>query len=101
MSMFLIRIELHHETNYDPLHAAMARRGMTRFITGSDSRVYRLPTGTYYHTSTSSAAIVHATASAAAAEVGHKNPSVIVADTNSCRWSGLEIASAHEQRMGA
>lgn len=47
-----------------------------------------------------SPAIVHAAATAAAAEIGHSNPCVIMADTNSCTWSGLEIASASEQRMG-
>jgi len=100
MSKFLIRIELHHETNYNLLHAALARRGISRIITGDNGVAYRLPTGTYYCVSPLPIAGVHASAKSAAIEAGHAHPALVVSEASVSAWSGLDVVSAHEQRLG-
>lgn len=90
--MFLIRVELHNTVNYEPLHAAMERRGMLRTITASDGRVCILPTGTYYQVASSTAVAVRQEAESAAREAGHPNAMIVVANASEVVWSGLPAA---------
>ena len=90
--MYLIRIELHKTANYEPLHTAMERRGMTRVIAGRDGGLFMLPTGTYYKATTSTASAVRQEAESAAREAGHPNAMIVVADASNVVWSGLPTA---------
>lgn len=102
MTDFIVRIELHREPNYEPLHAATKARGLKRFITAGTGIVYKLPTGVYcVQNSNASRQTVHDAADNAAKAVGHHNAAVLVVESGGCLWSGLEEATPYEQRMGA
>lgn len=102
MSDFVVRIELHRENDYEPLHAAMAARGLSRLIRGGDGVTYKLPTGVYYvEKSKANGETVHATAKAAAHAVGHYNAAILVVDSKECRWTGLDPATPLELKKGA
>lgn len=95
--MHIVRITLHDETDYDPLHRAMAKRKLSKYITASDGRTYRLPDGTYFSSSNASAESIRIAASAAAAAVGHWNPMIIVGRSDEVRFSGLKEADLLEK----
>ena len=90
--MFVIRIELHNTTNYEPLHTAMARRGMFRTINAQDGKLYTLPTGTYYTAEAGTPSSILQEAQAAAREARHFDAMVLVVEATKCTWSGLQIA---------
>lgn len=96
--MYIVRIELHREANYNPLHAAMARVGLKRSILGNDGKLYKLPTGTYYSGGGGDANHVNNLARAAAQSVGHHMPEIIVADSHSISFSGLDLVTEFERR---
>lgn len=99
MSSYIVRVELHHETDYQKLHDAMQARGMKRFITASDGNVYRTPTGIYnVQSTTSSQNDVYNATKAAAKAAGHLDPAILVVESVSCLWSGLERATEYEVR---
>lgn len=95
--MFLIRIELHHETNYNPLYEAMSALGFKRLINADDGRIYKLPTGLYYRGNSGTAEGVRKLAHQAAVIAGHLDAMIVVADAKSLAWSGLDEASALDQ----
>ena len=92
MSQFTVRIELHEArwAHYDTLHAAMARHGFSRLITGDDGRTYQLPWAEYDSTHNLSSLQVLGIAQNAAASTGKKN-SVLVTEAKNRAWSGLQI----------
>lgn len=95
--MFLIRTELQHETNYNPLHEAMASLGMKRLVSADDGRVYKLPTGLYHYKGTGTAESVRKLAQQAATYIGHANAQIIVANATALAWSGLEEATIDDR----
>ena len=100
MSSYIVRIELHHETDYQKLHDAMRVRGMKRFITAVDGNVYRTPTGIYnVQSTTASRDEVYNAAKAAAAASGHITAAILVVESVGCAWGGLERATDDEVRM--
>jgi len=89
MANYLARVELHKATydDYETLHAAMERRGFSRFIVSNDRKKYRLPTGTYVAENTNATLEqAYSAAQAAAADTG-KSFWVIVVDWTAARFS--------------
>ncbi len=93
MPTFTTRVELHKATNddYEELHAAMERRGFSRFITGNGS-TYHLPTAEYNYSGDETKREVLALAKAAATET-QKKFAVLVTESNGRTWIGLEEKS--------
>jgi hypothetical protein len=94
MASFIVRVELHNARyeDYLALHAAMAVRGFSRTILGSNGENYHLPTAEYDITTTATAEQVRQAADSAATTTG-KAHGVLVAQYSSCLWSGLPKAS--------
>ena len=91
MPAFTTRVELHAASysDYETLHAAMARRGFSRQITSDSGRSYHLPTAEYDKSGNYSPEQVLDFAKAAAAETG-KNYAVLVTQSQSRIWIGLQ-----------
>lgn len=89
--MHIIRITLHNEDDYEPLHEAMTRRKLRKFIAAKDGKFYLLPDGTYFANQVvGDAEHVRKLAASAAEEVGHSDASIIVAKSDDVRFSNLE-----------
>jgi hypothetical protein len=90
---FTTRVELHHADNddYETLHAAMERKGFSRFITSGDNVTYHLPTAEYDYNENKTRADVLALAKAAANETGKKY-AVLVTESKGRTWYGLTKA---------
>jgi hypothetical protein len=91
MPGFTTRVELHAASysDYETLHAAMARRGFSRQITADSGRTYQLPTAEYDNAGNFTPQQVLDSAKAAAAETG-KNFAVLVTQSQSRIWIGLQ-----------
>lgn len=94
--MYLVRVTLHRENNYQPLHDAMRAQGFTRVIKAATGKTYRLPDGTYIRHSGPSRSVVFDLASAAARSVGHANPQIVVGDPENLTFGGLEEVTVQE-----
>lgn len=94
MASFIVRVELHSAVydDYLKLHAAMATRGFSRTILGSNGQTYHLPTAEYDITTNWTAEQVRMAADSAATTTG-KSHAVLVSQYTSCLWSGLPKAS--------
>ncbi|HEV3343826.1 MAG TPA: hypothetical protein VG125_25860 [Pirellulales bacterium] len=89
MAYFVVRVELHDESDYDELNAAMRKRGFSRNIQGKNGRFYRLPTGQYRLESASfDRAKVLLKAKAAVAKTGER-ASITVTEGRTV-WSRLD-----------
>jgi len=90
MPGFTTRVELHAASysDYETLHAAMARRGFSRHITSDEGITYQLPTAEYDRSRELTAQQVLDTAKAAAAETG-KSFEVLVTEARRRTWYGL------------
>jgi hypothetical protein len=90
MPAFTIRVELHNASysDYETLHAAMARRGFSRQITSDDGVTYQLPTAEYERSGNLTTQQVLDAAKAAAAETG-KTFAVLVTEATRRMWIGL------------
>lgn len=90
MPAFTTRVELHNASysDYETLHAAMARRGFSRLITSDDGVTYQLPTAEYERSGNLTAQQVLDAAKAAAAETG-KSFAVLVTEATRRMWHGL------------
>lgn len=77
-------------SDFSVLHSEMSSKGFTNTITGSDGNEYYLPKATYYFSSSSEKSTVLKKCQEAVAKTG-KRAEIIVADCNSCTWSGLNI----------
>ena len=93
MPSFTTRVELHNAnySDYETLHAAMARRGFLRLITSDEGSTYHLPTAEYDRVGDLNAHQVLDAAKAAAAETG-KSFGVLVTESRGRVWSGLSVA---------
>lgn len=94
MASYIVRVEL-HKAGYDDyvlLHNAMARRGFSRTILGSDGNIYHLPTAEYDISTHSTLSQVRESAKEAAATTGKANW-ILVTEYSNCGWSGLPKAS--------
>ena len=91
MARFTTRVELHSASysDYETLHAAMGRRGFSRYIAADDGKTYQLPTAEYDKTGNFTAQQVLDAAKAAAAETG-KSYAVLVTEAVSRTWIGLQ-----------
>jgi len=91
MSQFTVRIELHEAkwADYETLHAAMERQGFSRLITGDDGRTYQLPWAEYDGTANLTSVQILGAARTAADSTGKKH-SVLVTESKSRAWSGLQ-----------
>jgi hypothetical protein len=91
MANFTVRVELHQAqgTDYDSLHAAMEQKGFSRLITGDDGKTYHLPWAEYTGSANLSAAQVRDIARSAADTTG-KNNGVLVTESVSRAWIGLQ-----------
>jgi len=96
MFEYLIRVELHDEHDYAAFHAAMAKRGFTRTITGDDGAVYDLPTGSYYARTARGHEDVRTVVESAVAEM-RREAEIVVARTAGIVWSGL---TPHTKTLG-
>lgn len=90
MPAFTTRVELHNASysDYETLHAAMARRGFSRLITSDDGVTYQLLTAEYDRSGNLTAQQVLDAAKAAAAETG-KGYAVLVTEATRRIWYGL------------
>lgn len=88
--MGIVRVQLHNEHHYPEFHKAMAQRGFTTTIRGSNGTLYSLPRGTYFHSGTLDAAEMRDAAQAAATEIGANAPKMVIATSGGSAWSGLE-----------
>jgi hypothetical protein len=90
MSKFTVRIELHDAKwdDYETLHAAMAEKGFSRFVTADDGQTYHLPWAEYSAVGDLTSAQVRDIAQAAAATTG-KRHGVLVTESNGRAWAGL------------
>jgi hypothetical protein len=93
MAQFTVRIELHEAAwaDYEALHAAIARQGFSRLITGDDGRTYHLPWAEYNGAGNLSSVQVRQIAKAAADGTG-KQSAVLVTEAHNRAWVGLEVA---------
>jgi hypothetical protein len=91
--MYLIRVELHSATysDYEKLHSEMAKRAFSRKVSGSDGKVYQLPTAEYYDNGIRTTDQILDAARAAADATGKTN-GVIVANAKELKWIGLALA---------
>jgi hypothetical protein len=90
MPAFTTRVELHSASysDYETLHAAMARRGFSRLITSDDGITYQLPTAEYDRSGNLTTQQVLDAAKSAAAETG-KSFGVLVSDAPRRMWYNL------------
>jgi hypothetical protein len=95
MAKFTVRVELHAASysDYETLHAAMERRGFSRYITSDDGKTYHLPTAEYDKNGISTPHQVLDSAQAAARETG-KRFAVLVTESISRTWIGLSEVAA-------
>jgi hypothetical protein len=91
MPGFTTRVELHAASysDYETLHASMARRGFSRQIRSDNAITYQLPTAEYDKNGSYTPEQVLDSARAAAAETG-KNFAVLVTQAQSRTWVGLQ-----------
>jgi hypothetical protein len=92
---YLVRVELHNAsvTNYETLHRAMAARGFSRTLRGSDGSLYQLPTAEYVIDTMLAGNEVRTHASTAAASTGCTH-GVLVVRYDWAWWSGLSLTKA-------
>jgi len=92
---YLVRVELHGASysDYENLHRAMAARGFSRTLRGSDGALYQLPTAEYVIDTTQASDAVRSQAGAAAASTGCSH-GILVARYDWAWWSGLALAKA-------
>ena len=88
---YVTRVELHAATegDYEKLHTAMAAKGFSRTIRGSNGHTYALPTATYFVNTPTDQAGVRAAAVAAADSTGRTNGVIVTAGDS--MWHGLPI----------
>ncbi len=93
MATFTTRVELHYasEDDYEALHAAMKRKGFSRFIKSDDGITYHLPTAEYNYAGDKNQSQVLDLAKAAADET-KKKYAVLVTESNGRTWCGLTQA---------
>jgi hypothetical protein len=93
MSLFTVRIELHHAQwdDYEVLHGAMERQGFSRQITSDDGESYHMPWAEYNGTATLTSMQVLDIAQVAANSTG-KNNAILVTEARSRAWRGLQKA---------
>lgn len=98
MARFTVRVELHSASysDYETLHAAMARRGLSRHITSDDGKTYQLPTDEYDKKGDFTPQQVLDSSKAAAAETG-KAFAVLVTQAESRTWVGLQEVAVRAQ----
>jgi hypothetical protein len=92
MSNCVIRVELHNARTsqvYEALHQLMAIHGMHGSIVATNGRRYKLPPAEYYYAGNSSRDAILAAAKQCAAQVD-RSYAVVVSDTNSVTWDGLQ-----------
>ena len=89
MANYVARIELHNASysDYETLHAAAQRRGLSRTIVSNDGTRYQLPTGTYVAENTNATLEQAYEAAQAAASETRKVFWTVVADWASARFS--------------
>lgn len=89
MSRFTVRVELHAatEADYQRLHAAMAKQGFSRIITGGDGQRYHLPTAEYDYNALETTSQVCDRAYAIASTI-KQNPAVLATEGGAA-WQGL------------
>ncbi len=94
MPNFTTRVELHAASysDYEVLHAAMERRGFSRYIKSDDGKTYHLPTAEYNRGGVLTLSQVRDSASAAASETG-KTFAVLVTESAGRNWIGLSEAA--------
>lgn len=92
MANFTVRVELHQAawTDYEALHAAIEARGFSRQITSDDGKAYQLPLAEYNGSGTFTSAQIRDIARAAADTTGKKS-AVLVSESVSRAWAGLEL----------
>lgn len=96
---FVTRVELHGAQNwqdYVTLHAAMAKEGFQRTITGDNGLVYELPTAEYTIYGNYTVVQVREKAKRAAISTG-KSFAVLASQTTTSAWFGLETQKALKQ----
>ena len=93
MAAFTTRVELHNADydDYETLHAAMERRGFSRFITSDEDATYHLPTAEYDYKGAKTRSGILALAKAAANETNRKY-AVLVTESKGRTWTGLTPA---------
>jgi hypothetical protein len=91
MPQFTVRVELHQATwaDYETLHAAMEARGFSRKIISDDGKTYQLPLAEYNGSGNLDSSRVRDIAREAANITG-KNNAVLVSESNSRAWVGLQ-----------
>jgi hypothetical protein len=101
MSLFTVRIELHHAQwdDYETLHGAMEQQGFSRQITSDDGRTYQMPWAEYNGAANLTSAQVRDIAKAAADTTG-KQSAVFVTEAVSRAWIGLTMLTAPSQHNG-
>ena len=77
--------------DYEVLYAAMERIGFTKFITGSNGKMYELPPAEYDYEGSIDITAVRDKAQAAADATGLKN-SIFVTQSAGRAWIGLDPA---------
>ena len=90
MANFTVRVELHQAvgTDYDGLHAAMERKGFSRFITGDNGQTYHMPWAEYNGSGNLTSVQVRDIARIAADTTG-KTSAVLVTESTTRAWIGL------------
>ena len=98
MAQFTVRVELHQATlaDYDVLHSAMATQGFSRLIVADDGRTYHLPWAEYNGSGNFSSTQVRDIARAAANATGKSN-AILVTESNTRAWVGLELAKVGQR----
>jgi hypothetical protein len=93
MSLFTVRIELHHAQwdDYETLHGAMARQGFSRQITSDDGACYQMPWAEYNGSAALTSMQVLDIAQVAANNTGKGN-AILVTEAKSRAWRGLAKA---------
>jgi hypothetical protein len=92
MANCVIRVELHNARSsevYDRLHQKLSAHGIVNTIVANDGKRYRLPPAEYYYTGGASRDAVLQTSQQCAAAIDNSY-AVLVSDTNSVTWSGLQ-----------
>jgi hypothetical protein len=91
MAQFTVRVELHQAQwdDYEKLHSAMGRQGFSRLIRSDDGKTYQLPWAEYNGSGNLSSSQVRDIARAAADSTGKSN-AVLVSESQSRSWIGLE-----------
>lgn len=86
--MGIVRIELHHERNYNRLHDEMEGRGYSQTIEDRNGRRHRLPRGLYWKAEPTDNAAMLEDAKDAARAAGEQRPMIVVTQGPS-RFDGL------------